>query len=198
MAANEEQLPFPQPQIDGRIVGGIELDITEVPYQASLQYYGKHFCGGSIINNEWILTAAHCTEDEQAESLSVRVGSSTHAIGGTVVDVDRFEQHKQYDESTIDYDYSLLKLSKPLKFSAGVQAIELPGPADKVSDGTLCLVTGWGHTKSSAQSSDTVRGAEVPIVNQRECSAKYARIGDITPRMICAGYEKGGKDCKFS
>lgn len=60
--ADEEQSPLPRPRLDGRIVGGIELDISDAPYQVSLQRGQQHFCGGSVINNNWVLTAAHCTE----------------------------------------------------------------------------------------------------------------------------------------
>lgn len=53
---------MPLPRLDGRIVGGTEMDITDAPYQVSLQRFNRHFCGGSIISNKWVLTAAHCTE----------------------------------------------------------------------------------------------------------------------------------------
>lgn len=53
---------LPKPRLDGRIVGGFAMNITEAPWQVSLQLGGSHFCGGSIIGNDWILTAAHCTK----------------------------------------------------------------------------------------------------------------------------------------
>lgn len=108
--------------------------------------------------------------------------------------VERIEQHQQFNYSNIDYDYSLLKLSKPLNFSDSINAIKLPSIFDKVRDGTLCLVTGWGNTQNSTESRNNLRGAEVPIVNQRKCSNAYARYGGVTPRMVCAGFEIGGKD----
>lgn len=52
---------FPKPRLDGRIVGGYKIDIQDVPYQISLQSSSRHLCGGSIINEKWILTAGHCT-----------------------------------------------------------------------------------------------------------------------------------------
>lgn len=52
----------PKPMLDGRIVGGKEIDITDAPWQVSLRRSGSHNCGASIISEKWILTAAHCVE----------------------------------------------------------------------------------------------------------------------------------------
>lgn len=131
---------------------------------------------------------------QPVDLLTIRVGTSTHAEGGLSMAVERIEQHKQFNYSNIDFDFSLIKLSKPLNFSDSVQPVKLPSIFEKIRDGTLCLVTGWGNTANVSESRNNLRGAEVPVVNQRKCSNDYARYGGVTPRMLCAGYEKGGKD----
>lgn len=106
----------------------------------------------------------------------------------------RIEQHRQFNFSNIDYDYSLLELVEKINFTDSVQPIRLPSVFDKIRDGSICLVTGWGNTMNTSESRDSLRGANVPIVNQRKCSQQYMRYGGITGRMICAGYDRGGKD----
>lgn len=94
----------------------------------------------------------------------------------------------------MDYDYSLLKLSKEIEFDETKQAVKLPDAKDDFLDGDTCFVTGWGNTQNSSESREWLRQAEVPIFNQEECSDKYKKFGGITDRMICAGYIEGGKD----
>jgi len=194
--SSAEPLPseyLPKPRLDGRIVGGYEIDISDVPYQVSLQT-GSHFCGGSIISEKWILTAAHCTVGQDPKYLKVRVGSSTHSSNGTLVPVKNIFVHKQFDYSKIDYDYSLLELVEPLKLDERRQLVTLPRPFELVRDNTTCLVTGWGDTHSTSESRTHLRGTEVPIYNQKKCSEAYQSYGGVTSRMICAGFEQGGKD----
>lgn len=105
----------------------------------------------------------------------------------------RIAQHEKFNYSTIDYDYSLIELAEPLVFNATVQPIKLPRPFEFIRDQSLCLVTGWGNTQNSNESRILLRGAEVPIFNQRKCAKAYSRY-TVTPRMICAGFDKGGKD----
>uniref|UniRef100_A0A182KHH6 trypsin n=1 Tax=Anopheles christyi TaxID=43041 RepID=A0A182KHH6_9DIPT len=109
-----------------RIVGGFEIDVSDTPYQVSLQYLNSHRCGGSVLNSKWVLTAAHCTDGLQAFTLAVRLGSSRHASGGTLVNVARVVGHPEYDSNTIDYDFSLLELESELTFSDVVQPVALP------------------------------------------------------------------------
>nr|P35037.5 RecName: Full=Trypsin-3; Flags: Precursor [Anopheles gambiae] len=187
-------LPRPKYDVGHRIVGGFEIDVSETPYQVSLQYFNSHRCGGSVLNSKWILTAAHCTVNLQPSSLAVRLGSSRHASGGTVVRVARVLEHPNYDDSTIDYDFSLMELESELTFSDVVQPVSLPDQDEAVEDGTMTIVSGWGNTQSAAESNAILRAANVPTVNQKECTIAYSSSGGITDRMLCAGYKRGGKD----
>jgi trypsin len=178
----------------GRIVGGDVIGIEKAPHQISLQDGSFHICGGSIIAPDLVLTAAHCTDGSSASRLRIRAGSDRYASGGVVIRVAKIIQHVKFDYSSIDYDYSILKLSEKLEFSDQIQSIALPLQDEKVEDGTECAVSGWGNTQSIQESRDILRSATVPKVNQALCHEAYKSFGGITDRMICAGFPKGGVD----
>ncbi|XP_058124441.1 trypsin-3-like isoform X1 [Anopheles ziemanni] len=190
---------LPRPSYPGRvgarIVGGLEIDVSETPYQVSLQYFKSHRCGGSVLNSKWVLTAAHCTDSVLVPTaLAVRLGSSRHASGGTVLRIANIFQHPKYDPETTDFDFALLELQGELSFSDVVQPVALPEQGEPVEDGTLTTVSGWGNTQSAAESNAVLRAANVPTVNQQECDLAYTAFGGITDHMLCAGYKHGGKD----
>ncbi|XP_062561529.1 trypsin-1-like [Armigeres subalbatus] len=189
-------LAYPnQQQRQHRIIGGDEIDIAKLPFMASLSDGRGHHCGGSIISSRWILTAAHCIGDLNNPKRSVRVGSSRHAQGGQQVYVKRSVLHPLWSASTIDYDFALLELSEELGLGNKLQAVELPEKNEIVTDGKLLLVSGWGVTENGGSaSSDMLRAIQVPVVNQKKCEKAYAQFVKVTPRMLCAGYDEGGKD----
>lgn len=103
--------------------------------------------------------------------------------------------NSEYDRSTQDYDVAVLELETPLTFNERVQPIQLPDENDTVSDGSMCLVSGWGETNRFIFfGRHRLRGVELPIVNQQTCNNDYESVGGITSRMICAGFRNGGKD----
>lgn len=185
--------------MNGKIVGGFPLNITQAPWQVSLQYHPEemHFCGGSIISDRWILTASHCLYHYAVDmsAFKVRVGATHKYQDGKLIKAKRVILHNRYDKPNFDFDFALIELNSKLRFSDRVQSVPLPDFGDvHVPAGTLCLVSGYGNTKNSTESTNSLRGVEVPIIEQKSCNKAYE--GKLTSRMICAGYEQGGKDCE--
>ncbi|XP_070794561.1 cationic trypsin-3-like [Pituophis catenifer annectens] len=174
---------------DDKIVGGYTCQKHSVPYQVSLNV-GKHICGGSIINNQWIVSAAHCSMSRiqvrlGEHSLTKYDGSEQH------IDAAKIILHPKYNPQTLDNDIMLIKLSKPASLNSRVSAIRLPSSCP--STGAKCLVSGWGNTLSSGvRYPDLLQCLNVPVLSQTQCINAYP--GEITNNMFCAGYLEGGKD----
>lgn len=78
-------------------------------------------------------------------NLAVRIGSSQHRSGGSVVKLNRVVQHKSYNSRRIDYDFALLELAESWKFSNQIEPVALPNTDARIADGTKSLVSGWGN-----------------------------------------------------
>jgi trypsin len=181
-----------KPMLDGRIVGGTTTDITNYPYQVSLQYTGSHICGGSIISQNWVVTAAHCIIGSTVSSFSVRAGSTYSNTGGTIYSATRIIVNSNYSSNTQDYDVALVQVSTAFSFDTTRQPITLE--SNDVAVGTNVVVTGWGTTTEGGAASTTLRTVTVQIVSDASCNTAYASYGGITARMICAAVTGGGKD----
>ncbi|KAG5334118.1 TRY7 protein, partial [Acromyrmex charruanus] len=176
-----------------RIVDGTPTIITKHPYQVSIHYKDKLTCGGSIINERWILTAAHCVYGEKTLSVfKVRVGSTYYNKGGILIkDIASVICHKKYHPLTYDYDVALIKLSTPLTFGEYIKPILLAFPLMNITTGTQAIVTGWGKTSTNGASSEVLRTVTISVTDQEKCRKVYARNRLVTSNMICAGDNKG-------
>uniref|UniRef100_A0A8C1AG67 trypsin n=1 Tax=Cyprinus carpio carpio TaxID=630221 RepID=A0A8C1AG67_CYPCA len=173
---------------DDKIVGGYECEPYSQPWQASLNS-GYHFCGGSLVSEYWVVSAAHCYKSR----VEVRLGEHNIVLNEgseQFISSEKVIRHPNYNSWTIDSDIMLIKLSKPATLNQYVQPVALPSGC--AADGTMCRVTGWGNTMSSTADSNKLQCVEVPILSERDCNNSYP--GMITNTMFCAGYLEGGKD----
>ncbi|XP_052608091.1 coagulation factor XI-like [Peromyscus californicus insignis] len=190
-------------KIKPRIVGGTTSVHGEWPWQVTLHITSPvqgHLCGGSIIGNQWILTAAHCFSGvETSENLRVYgdiVNQSEINEDTAFFRVQEIIIHDQYKMAETGYDIALLKLESAMNYTDSQRPICLPSKGDRNVLYTECWVTGWGYTRPRGEIQNTLQKAKVPLVSNEECQTRY-RKHKITNKMICAGYKEGGKDaCK--
>ncbi|XP_065081006.1 trypsin-4-like [Ochlerotatus camptorhynchus] len=170
---------------NGKIVGGDAVEIEQFPYQVAVLDVDYQICGGTIVSERWILTAAHCTDDTIPRYLSVRVGSSFHQHGGVVHQVESVVQYPDHDPYGWLNDFALLHLETSLDFGAVAQRVELASTDADMDFEADCLISGWGRTMNDSQSYDQLRAAHVRLVPRDKCNQYYG--GKVDEKMVCAG-----------
>ncbi|XP_051948416.1 coagulation factor XI-like [Xyrauchen texanus] len=182
--------------IRARVFGGVDSQLGNWPWQVSLQKWKKHFCGGSIIANKWIITAAHCFSSSQTQ-LSVSVGLTKLSEDEVKYEVEKVIMHPGYDGSTLENDIALLKLKTPITFTDRIAPVCLTGRAIEVGFlGQKCSVTGWGKLNTGGFP-DVLQEAQVPLIGHEACKAMMSGAGEplkVLRSNVCAGYPQGGID----
>lgn len=180
-----------------RIYNGIQSRPGQFPYQALLIIQadsGPSICGGSLLSNRWVLTAAHCVS--LVISIQVHLGASLYTAssstepGRIITGVSRIILHYLYNRNSITDDVALLRLSDRITFSSTIMPVLLPQPLVALAYvGQTVVASGWGVTStaigSSRQAAQRLQYAQLQIISNLECTRSYSFLS-IRPTTLCA------------
>ncbi|XP_041934699.1 ovochymase-1 [Alosa sapidissima] len=185
----------PELEIETRLIGGTEAWAHSWPWQVSLHFANIHACGGAIISDQWIVTAAHCFIKYKNPMFWTAVAGK-HDLDDPreaceqVRDVALIISHHNYDRIKKENDVALVKLIIPLNFDMCVRPIDiLTGPLPVMQK---CTITGWGSTTENGPQVNRLQEVNVTIMPQQTCNRFY--YGRVLSKMFCAGEEAGGVD----
>ncbi|XP_077607070.1 transmembrane protease serine 11B-like [Crocuta crocuta] len=177
-----------------RIVNGKNALVGAWPWQASMQWKGRHYCGASLISSRWLLSAAHCFDTKNNS------GDWT-ANFGTVVNKTYMTQkvqniifHENYSRPGVYNDIALVQLAEEVSFTKYVRRICLPEAKMKLSENASAVVTGWGSLYMNGPLPMILQEASVKIIDNKVCNAPHALGGLVTDEMLCAGFMSGKAD----
>ncbi|XP_047525668.1 chymotrypsin-2-like [Pieris napi] len=191
-------------EASGRVVGGSDAPDGALPYQISLQktkHNNFHTCGGAIIADRWILTAAHCLKNKSPKDLSILAGTNSKTKGGTRYKIDKFFKHEKYTTNPNKNDIALLRTAEKIKFTDKVKPIEVatedPKPGEK------CKLSGWGFTTQNQRNRpDKLQWLDVKVISEKDCKTtfnhfrRFEKTDPITPNHICILNKKGEGGCQ--
>ncbi|XP_039306345.1 uncharacterized protein LOC105193902 [Solenopsis invicta] len=180
---------------ENRIVGGRPTTPYKYPWIARLVYDGRFHCGASLLNNDYVITAAHCVRNLKRSKIRVVLGDHDQQVTTDGIAIMRAVslviRHRNFDMNSYNHDVALLKLRKSVKFSRKVRPICLPQPGTDPA-GKEGTVVGWGRTSEGGMLPAKVQEVQVPIYSLTQCRKMKYRANRITENMICAG--RGSQD----
>ncbi|XP_041592656.1 transmembrane protease serine 12 isoform X3 [Vulpes lagopus] len=183
-----------------RIIGGTAAQIGAWPWVVSLQIQSgrilAHICGGSLVKNNWVLTAAHCTKDAR-DPLMWRAVIGTNNINvhhpySKKIKVKAIIIHPGFNLETFVNDIALFHLKKAVRYNEYIQPICLPFDIfQKLDQNTKCFISGWGRTEEEGNITDVLQEAEVHYISRKICGSEQSYGKFIPNTSFCAGAEDG-------
>uniref|UniRef100_A0A8C2BW53 trypsin n=1 Tax=Cyprinus carpio TaxID=7962 RepID=A0A8C2BW53_CYPCA len=204
------------PHLTFTVINGKEAKPHSRPYMVSIQFNKKHVCGGFLISDELVLTAAHCWNG--SETLTVVVGAHDlrKSKNSDHIGVKSYIPHPSYMVHFHWNDIMLLRLWEKVNINNYVEWISLPKKGDHVEANTLCSVAGWGRLKTEGPLSDRLMEANVHVMNKIECYKRWREMFSFDSggplvcghtaigvtafgyNLLCSSPEKPNVNIKFS
>ncbi|XP_047518156.1 chymotrypsin-2-like [Pieris napi] len=187
---------------DTRIIGGQDAKEGLATYQVSIRMHNKkqqwHMCGGSIIHEEWILTAGHCTYGVHAQEVFIVVGSTQLSSGGDRYIIKKIITHEKYAKKDLRNDIALMKVYGKIKMKRNVRAIKLR--KQPVAAGTTLALTGWGHINNQGNVPNKLQILFFRSINNKECNKRLKgfNFAPIDDKQLCVRGPDNKGACRVS
>jgi secreted trypsin-like serine protease len=183
----------------GRVIGGQPAPEGAYPWQVSIALARRpltvgHFCGGVLVAELWVVTAAHCVYDvKDVKAIQIMYGSNVLSKPKSFREVQAIIVHPGWNDDTMENDIALLKTAGSASDGVPIKLVQ-KGATGQLYDGVIGFVSGWGQTREGGANSDVLRHVGVQVVPRVTCNAREAYNGAIKKSMFCAGFQEGNKD----
>ncbi|XP_065358291.1 serine protease 1-like [Calliphora vicina] len=184
---------------EARITNGHSASVGQFPYQVGLSLKlsatSSSWCGGSLIGNKWVLTAAHCTDGVQ--SVTVYLGATVRTSAEVKHTVSKSDViiHSGWNSRTLKNDISLIKIPSTA-YTAKIKAVKLPSIASSYSTyaGDKVVASGWGRTSDASGVATNLQWAVMQVISNTACAKTYGTT--ITSSNICVSTPSGVSTCQ--